>query len=132
MTKDIWDRLTEVFDKILREGPTSLTSDERELFLIQDFILEFENGGLSGYFYNRLPGVADIQAAIDAMHRHGFTKLANALQEALDLFRDYRDPDPPTIWKKTCQKYDAGGRLETIQRRIMALKGYGLAAAENI
>ncbi len=39
--------------------------------LIQDFILEYESGGLSGYLYNRIPDFGRIQATIVSMSRHG-------------------------------------------------------------
>ena len=41
------ERLSKVYDHALAVGVESLTDDERELYLIQDFIIELEMGGLS-------------------------------------------------------------------------------------
>src|SRR5919109_341616 len=90
--------LSRVFDKALANGPNSLSPAERRLYLIQAFILEWEMGSLSGYFYNRLPDVPVLEETIIAMRSHEFDLLADILDEAVGLFRDYRDPDPPTTW----------------------------------
>ena len=121
------DRLTEVFDRGIRNGVESLAPEERELYLIQDFIIEREQNGLSGYFYNRLPDVTQIQATIDAMRRHGLSALADLLGSALDLFREYEDPNPPTTWGEVLRRYDPSDHLDTINNQIRALNGYGLA-----
>lgn len=126
-----WERLTEVFDKGCQHGVDALTPRERELYLIQDFILEFEMNSLSGYFYNRLPDVALIQEAIDSMNRHGFAKLAKILTEGLDLFRNYVDPDPPTTWQVVRQRYDPSNRLDLLEQRINKLKDYGFSAKKK-
>jgi len=36
----------------------SLAPTDRELFCIQDSVIEYEMGGLLGYFHNRLPDLA--------------------------------------------------------------------------
>jgi len=86
------DQLGEVFDRGLREGVDSLNPADRELFRIQDFLIEYEMGGLSGYFYNRLPDLNGIHAAIGAMRQHGLTNLASLLSEAVGLFAEYANP----------------------------------------
>jgi hypothetical protein len=122
-----WERLTEVFDRGLRDGVDRLTPAERDLYLIQDFIIEQEVNGLGGYFYNRLPDRAHIQATVDAMRRHGLRQLANLLGEAMYLFRDYADPDQPTTWGEVLRQYDPSNRLGAIEDQIRALDDYGLA-----
>jgi Domain of unknown function (DUF4375) len=122
-----WERLTEVFDRGDREGVDHLTPAERELYLIQEFILEQEMNGLSGYFYNRLPGLAATQVTVEAMRRHGLPQLASLLSEAMHLFGDYGDPYPPTTWGEILRKYDPSDRLEKIADRIRKLDDYGLA-----
>lgn len=121
------ERLSEVFDRGLAQGVQSLQPDERELYLIQDFIIEYEMNGLSGYFYNRLPDTQLIASTVAAMRRYALTALAAELQESLNLFRGYADPDPPTTWSEVLRQYDPEDRLHTIAERISALKGYGLS-----
>jgi hypothetical protein len=120
------EQLAEVFDRGLRDGPDSLSADDRELFRIQGFIIDYEMGGLSGYFYNRLPDLAGIRAAIAAMRRHRLLELAALLDEAAGLFAGYTDPDPQTTWEAVRRRYDPAGRLDELGRRIGALDGYGL------
>jgi hypothetical protein len=144
------ERLTEVFDRGLREGVEALSPADRELFRIQDFILEYEMNGLSGYFYNRLPDLGEISAAVDAMRTHELRELAALLSEAARLFAGYADPDPPTTWGEAvtadsdesdsgyadpdppttwCEvlrRYDPTDRLSDLESRIGALDNYGL------
>ncbi len=124
MTAD--DRLTEVFDRGLRDGPESLSPTARELFSIQDFIIEYEMGGLSSYFYNRLPDLDRILAAVAAMRRHGMPELAALLGEAAELFAGYVEPVPPTTWNEILRRYDPAGRLSELHGPINALENYGL------
>jgi hypothetical protein len=122
-----YERLAEVFDRGLASGIDSLDVDERELYLIQDFIIDYEMGGLSPYFYNRLPDLDRIGAAIAAMRRFGLNDLATLLAEAADLFRGYTDPDPPTTWGEVLRRYDPDDRLSAVDNRIERLDHYGLS-----
>ena len=124
------DRLTEVFDRGMRDGIDTLSATDRELFYIQDFILEWENGLLSGYFYNRLPDIDHIRTAVAAMRRHGVVELASVLEEAADLFTSYVEPDPPTTWRQVLRQYDPQGRLRELNDRISDLDNYGLAGSD--
>lgn len=123
------DRLSEVFGRGLRDGLDTLAPNDRELFLIQDFIIEYEMNGLSGYFYNRLPDLERIREAVVSMRRHKLAELATILDTAAGLFAGYTDPDPPTTWSEVCRRYDPAGRLNELDRDIMALNSYGLGAA---
>jgi len=118
--------LFEIFDKAMSNGVETLSPEERRLYLIQDFILEWENGALTGYFYTRLPNVALIAETIAAMRHHDVTALADILEKALAVFRGYTDPTVPTTWEKTLEQYDPGGQLSELDRQIDALTGYGL------
>lgn len=120
------ERIAEVFDRGLKHGIDSLNQTERELYLIQDFIIEYEMGGLSGYFYNRLPKIDSIRAAIAAMRRSGLRVLASLLSEALDLFSGYVDPDPSATWDEVLRRYDTKDRLSAVSARIAALDDYEL------
>jgi hypothetical protein len=127
MTPD--ERLTEVFDRGYRDGGKSLNSLDRDLFRIQDFILGYEMGGLSGYLYNRLPDLDEIRAAVAAMRKCHLPELAELLSEAVSLFREYVEPDPSSTWGEILKVYDPESRLDLIHRRIAELDNYGLAGS---
>src|SRR5262245_14198514 len=118
MTLD--DRLEGVFDRGLVLGVETLSPMDRELFRIQDFIVEYEMNGLSGYFYNRLPDIGEIAAAVEAMRKHTPT-LAALLNEALQLFAEYTNPDRPATWHEILRRYDPADQLGELQHRIEAL-----------
>ena len=120
------EQLTAAFDKGMREGPENLVGPDRDYYLIQDFILEWESGFLTGYLYNRIPDFASIRAAIDSMRRHGAVELGSILSQALELFEGYQEPDPPSTWEATLRRYDPTGRLAELDRRIMNLQSYGM------
>ena len=50
--------LRQVRDDLVEDGMESLAPTDRELFCIQDSVIEYEMGGLLGYFHNRLPDLA--------------------------------------------------------------------------
>lgn len=120
------DKLTEVFDRGLRDGMDSLTTSERELFLVQDFIIEFEMNGLSGYLYNRLPDLETIARAASSMNRLGANRLAALVGEAAELFQNYKEPGAGATWSDVLKEYDPHGVLQTIEAKINKLPGYGL------
>lgn len=115
-----------VFDKGSSDGMDSLSSDERELYLIQDFILQWEMDAFSGYFYNHLPHVDLIVEAVVSMRKHGLHALADILNEALELFRDYTEPTTATTWRKVLKQYDPNDCLSHLDHRIHELHNYGL------
>lgn len=128
MTTD--DQLAEVFDRGLADGVDTLSFADRELFRIQDFIIEFEMNGLSGYFYNRLPDLCEIAATVEAMRKHS-PALAGLLYDAAQLFNEYTDPDPPTTWSNVLKRHDPTDRLCDVHDRIAALDSYGLSGQSN-
>lgn len=120
------DKLTEAFDRGLREGTESLTPDECDLFLTQDFIIEFEMNGLSGYFYNRLPDLEIIAHAALAMRHLGAYELSSLVSEAIKLFKNYKEPSAVATWNEVIKEYDPHGVLQAIETRIYELPRYGL------
>lgn len=121
------ERLHEVYERGWEEGIDTLSPGDRELFMIQDFIVEFLMEGLSCYFYNRLPDeLGRVRATIAAMRRHGLNTLAELLAEAAELFWDYRELEHIKTCGELMQYYDPEDRLDQIQDRILALEGYGL------
>jgi hypothetical protein len=120
-------RLTKVFDRAFKKGRASLTKQEKKLYLIQFFILEYEMNGLSGYFYNRLPKTKQISSTVDAMREFGLDDLAELLHQAALLFKNYKDPKTPATWSKVLKRYDPKNQLGTIDRKIGNLNNYGMA-----
>ncbi len=120
-------QLTDAFDRGCTDGIESLSAIDQDFYRIQDFIIEYEMGGLTGYFYNRLPDIAEIQLAIAAMKRHGLKQLAKHLQQATELFANYVDPNPPTTWNVVLGQYDPKDQLSKLDKRIGALDNYGVA-----
>jgi hypothetical protein len=123
------ERLTDVFERAMQIGVDRLSPVEQDLYLIQYFILELEMNGLSGLFYNRLPNLAQLLATVVAMRRQGLNDLADQLADALELFRDYVERDPPSTWNEVLHRYDPADRLKLIENRIMDLNDYGLSAS---
>lgn len=117
------------FERVQQQGFTNASATDRELFLIQEFLFGYENGGLSGYFYNRLPDLVEIEETVVAMQRRRLSDLAGFLQEAVGLFAHYMDPTTPMTWGEVQQKYDPTGRLDEIHRMIAELDDYGLSSA---
>lgn len=122
-------KLSRVFERALSSGVESLSSDERELYLIQDFIIELEMGGLSGYFYNRLPLNNQISAAIAAMRKYGLNELAGFLDEANQLLASGIESDPAQTWFEVLELRDQDNRLAAIEQSINALDNYGVGSS---
>lgn len=120
------DQLATAFDKAMKEGPENLVGTDRDYYLIQNFVLEWENGALTGYLYNRIPDFDLVRATMDSMQRHGLTELATILGEAVKLFEGYQDSNPPTTWRAVLERYDPTGTLARLDERIHRLQDYGL------
>jgi len=120
------ERLSEIYDRALAVGVESLSTDDRDLYLIQDFIIELEMGGLSGYFYNRLPLKNQIQGTVSAMRKHGLGELAELLSEAYQLFESYSETDVANSWSEILQRHDPDSRLAVIEKQIDAIENYGI------
>jgi len=120
------EKLSEVYDRALSAGLESLSVEERELYLIQDFIIELEMGGLSGYFYNRLPLKNHIHAAISAMRKYELDELAELLSEGYQLLETYSEADAATTWAEVLRRHDPGNRLAVIEKNIEAIEDYGI------
>jgi hypothetical protein len=122
-------RLTEVFDRALRQGLQSLTAEEQDLYLIQDFIIEFEMNGLSGYFYNRISEPQQIMSAIAAMRRYGLLDLAAIVQDAFQLFREFTPRNLEDTWSSVLKQCDPENHLAMLEEKILALDNYGLSTS---
>lgn len=120
------DRLSEVFHRAISDGLESLSQEERALYLIQEFILENEMNGLSGYFYNRLSNPMHIASTVTAMRQYGLPDLAALVAEAFQKFEGYAVLDSTKIWSDILRQYDPENRLEALAKKIAALDDYGL------
>lgn len=120
------DDLASAFDKAMAVGEDNLIGEDREYYLIQDFILQYEIGSLSGYLYNRIPDFDVIWETIDSMREHGLRDLAAILTEAVNVFDGYQEPDPPTTWGNVLEYYDKARALPALAQRICELQDYGL------
>lgn len=121
------NRLSEAFERGLEIGIESLNENERELFLIQDFIIGFEMGGLSTYFYNRLPVSGRIEETIAAMRTHQLTKLAALLSRAIALFSNWDALARLETWGELLQHLDPTGQIAQIDKEIDLLNDYNLS-----
>lgn len=119
------DRLTEVFDRGISKGVKALSLQDQSLYLIQDFIISYEMGGLSGYLYNRISD-GQLHETIAAMKEFGVAELAKLLEDAAKLFAHHNLADGAT-WEDVLRKCDPDGRIEEISDAIAELDDYGLA-----
>lgn len=124
-----FERLAEVFDRGCPDNGKSLSPADRELFVIQDFIIEYEMGGLTTYFFNRVLEYDTILATVAAMRKYNLSELAALLAEAAELFRGYKDDSSLPSWKDILRHYDPGDRISDIDNRIAALKDFGLGGS---
>jgi hypothetical protein len=120
------EKLTTVFERGASHGFDCLTPSEQRLFLIQEFIIDYEMGGLSGYFYNRLLLPKQIATTIDAMRQYHLSELADLVREASILFTNYDESRATGTWNDILREYDPSNRLERISNRIASLNNYGI------
>ncbi len=68
------EELSSVFDRGFNEGVETLSKEDRELYFIQSFILEYEMEGLYGLLYNWIPEWSKFDDAIAAMRMRGMNR----------------------------------------------------------
>ena len=122
------DQLNEAFEKATVEGPDYLAGTDRDFYLIQDFILEWEEGALSEFLYDSIPDFDLLHETIVSMKRHGLSNLAAFLAEAVDLFKDYQETNPVTLWRATVERHDPTHKLADLDEKIRQLPNFGLEA----
>jgi hypothetical protein len=123
--------LSAVFDKGLSRGLGTLTRVERQLFLIQDFIIETEMGGLSGYLFNRVASRGRLAATATAMEVHDVRLLAPIVGELQWRFRGYRSRRGAT-WDDACGRHLSDARLAVLEAKLDRArdKHYGLGRSK--
>lgn len=119
--------LSAVFDKGLSMGIGTLTRIERQWFLIQDFIIETEMGGLSGYLNNRLIHRGRLSATATAMETHDVRLLIPISRELQRRFLGHRSR-PGETWDDLRSRHVSDARLAKLEERVdqARSKGYGL------
>lgn len=123
------EKLSNAFDKALNAGIESLSADEKDLYFIQDFIIELEMGGLSGYLYNRLAITNHVSSTISAMRTYGLSEMAELLAEANQLFPPQAKADFANTWAEVVRRHDPGNRLALIEGMIENIEDYGIPSS---
>ncbi len=119
--------LSEIFDRGLHSGIQGLSRRDRELFLIWDFVIETEMGGLSGYLYNRLAKRGRLAATARAMEKYDVGLLAPITRELARRFLGWGARGSDT-WEVSRRRSISDARLELLQQRCdeASRSGYGL------
>ncbi|MEZ9526741.1 hypothetical protein [Enterovibrio norvegicus] len=120
---DLDEQLHLAFDKWADQGPESLSDSEWPLFRAQNFILQWEAGGLSGYLYNSLPDHAEIRATLDSLLVLGLTVEFECLSSAYKFFENYTDPEQPSTWAHQCSIYDSEESLDDLDQVLQRAGG---------
>ena len=123
---NLQERLQGAFDRGADDDGASLPADDVPFYLAWKFILDWEMGMLTGYFYNTLPDLGAIRTQIGALESVGLTELAAILRKGLGLFTDYEEPEEPSNWEAALARYDPGNVLEALDDEIGALHNYGI------
>ncbi len=118
--------LAEIFDRAMKHGPETLSNDERELYLIQDFIIEFEMGGLTNYLYNRSAIPGHIPSTIRSMQKYRLLDLARILTATSELFSAVQSESSSGTWSEMLDRCDPDGQLAANEQRINDLVNYGM------
>lgn len=122
-----FSELNAAYEKGLDQGLECLTGRETHLYWSMDFISQWLNGGMTGYFYNRLPDHSDIICAIKGLNKVGLNSASDTLSKAYDPWRNYMDPDPSEgkTWGDMCSQYDPAGLMEQLETEMgKHLEGY--------
>ncbi len=123
------EKLSRIYDRAMSQGVESLTNDDRELYLIQNFLIELEMSGLSGYFYNNVHAPGGISSTIAAMRKYGLSELAQLLSEAFALFGASATPEDAMQWSDILRKCDPTNRIALIEDRMCSLDNYGIESS---
>ena len=110
-----WKELSTTFDRGLNNGVESLSPEDRELFFIQRFILEYEMGD---WLHNIVGDWLNFDETINAMQNRGLSELADILSEVKVLFQTYDHMEfqpgfPPMTWSEVKKICDPNNKLKT-------------------
>jgi hypothetical protein len=123
------EKLSCIYERAMSQGVDSLTNDDRELYLIQHFLIELEMSGLSGYFYNNIQAPGAISSTIAAMRKYELSDMAQLLSEAFELFGAWVTPENAMQWSGILRQCDPTNRIELIEDRMCSLDNYGIGSS---
>lgn len=116
----IWSRL---LDRATTHGIDTLSANEQRIVRVNRFLVDYENGGLSGFLYNLSEYTDDhwtaLRDTIAALSSFGRREIAALLQEALVIV-ERGGPRGPT-WRAFIDARDADGRLVSADRELADL-----------
>jgi len=122
--------LSEVFDRGLTKGEEKLSPEDLELFLIWDFVIEYEMGGLTGFLYNRVNRPGRIDATARALRKYEVEPLAKVAEELSRRFRFWKNNDDASseTWDEARTRHISDARLERLEDQLTRAgeKGYGV------
>lgn len=122
--------LTDVFDRGLREGEKKLSRRDRELFLIWDFVIEFEMGGLSGYLYNRVAKRGRLAATARALTKYEVKPLARIFGELARRFATFSS-DSSETWEDACRAHLSDARMKLLEEQLEAAQEAGFGVEKS-
>jgi hypothetical protein len=122
--------LREIFDRGLTKGEEKLSPKDLELFLIWDFVIEYEMGGITGFLYNRVSRPGRIDATARALRKYEVEPLAKVAEELSRRFRSWRNSDDAwgETWDEVRTRHISDARLAQLEDQLTRAgeKGYGI------
>jgi hypothetical protein len=125
IVKFAWEELSDAWRQGCDAGFESLDRKARELYRIQDFILNFESGGLE---YNWTPEWDRFEETIAAMRSRGLARLAALVAEMYAILRrqDAIGEGEAEVWYDVLAIIDPECRLDELNDMISHLDDFGI------
>lgn len=127
---DAWEELHAAFDRGHLDDGAKLSPSERDLYYIQDFILNFEGGG---WLYNWTPELERFDRTISAMRRRGLSELAEIVERIRHILTPTADIESrlskrgeTSTWREIQEVVDPNGAIDALEDQIRDLDNYGL------
>jgi hypothetical protein len=119
------DVLTSILDKATGAGVKALTKGERTLYYVNVFLIDCDNGSLSGFLYNAChddtgsPWHA-VEETIKALRTLQEDAAAAALERAFELVTG-APMSPDCTWEQYLAKADRSSELDTLASELSEL-----------
>jgi hypothetical protein len=111
----------DVLKRVLRDvskGVNTLSAPERTLYYVNNFSYEYDNGGLSQFFYNCDCEASFLKATESALVEVGAVKTAGILRSAASLFTSPPDGTLGSTWGQYLKAVDPKGRLQDLDQQL--------------
>jgi hypothetical protein len=100
-----------------------LSLSEKQVYLVNRFLMETDIGGLSGFLYNVSPGAKDLRwtelrATIEAVHALGRGRVGAILEEALRIVESGQATGRCATWSEYLTIVDSAGRLDSLGNEL--------------